>query len=361
MKEKLIQSIEKIKSDQNIESYSEDMIKQSVVLRLISILGWDIYDVNEVYPEYPIEGTKLDYSLIVGNVNKYFIEVKRAKEDLSQHEQQLVGYFSKHGVRLATLTNGLTWWFYLPLTEGTWKNKKFYTIDLTEQDVGDVAERFVQLLSKQNIESSHSAKVAEELLKSRRTKEVIVKTLPEAWNRVISEPDELVVDIVIETVEKLCGHKPSQNTVLRFLFDHKKQFLIVEEKAEGGVRRGEKRPIVKPKGNRIPRVRVSKMILDKMEYNLRFPSVEILVNTAEWLITNGELSAKNCPIKTSNRSKRNLVHTIPNHDHRGFLNGKQLSNGLWIECHNSTKQAVDLALGLLRHFGHSPPIIKFIE
>jgi len=216
---------------------------------------------------------------------------------------------------------------------------------LTEQDVEGISLRFIQLLSKENVQSGNSVKEAEDLLKSRKTKEVINNTLPEAWNRVISEPDEIIVELVLEKVESLCGHKPSQNVIKKFFDRHKAQFSISEEVPKVEVTRDKKAVVTKRE--RIPTRRANRMILNGIEYDIRYPSVEILVNTAEWLISKKKLGSQDCPIKFPSRSVRNLVNTRPEHDHRGFLGGKQLSNGLWIECHNSIPHGIDLAIKLL--------------
>ena len=62
-----------------------------------------------------------------------FIEVKRARVNLEDHQQQLLEYCFQEGVRLAVLTNGRTWWLYLPLQAGSWEQRRFLTIDLESQ------------------------------------------------------------------------------------------------------------------------------------------------------------------------------------------------------------------------------------
>ena len=73
-------------------------------------MGWDIFNVDEVIPEYPVGDTKIDYALKTGRYNdKAFIEVKRIREDLERHQEQLLGYCFKEGVNFAILTNGIIW------------------------------------------------------------------------------------------------------------------------------------------------------------------------------------------------------------------------------------------------------------
>jgi len=361
MKENFLEAIEAVKKISEIEFYTEDDIKLYIVLRLLKILDWDIYNKNEVFNEYPVNGTKIDYCLIIRRINKYFIEVKRPKENLADHEEQLIGYCSHHGVKLATLTNGLTWWFYLPLTEGSWKEKKFFSIDILSQDSNDVADKFIDLLSKTNVQSGQALEVAEDLYKSRKKKLILGNTLPEAWNKIVSDPDEFLVDLMIETVEKLCGHKPSEDMVKSFLVTYKERFIIAEERPKPISRMVKLKTIERSQKSKTITARADKpkqMILNNTTYNLSKPSWEILVNTANWLIKQGKLTSKNCPVVVG--PKRYLVHTIPEHGHRRFMAGRKLSNGLWIECHWSYTDAIKHAYTLIEQLGYSQSTLKII-
>ena len=92
-----------------------------------------------------------------------FIEAKKPGEDLEDqnHQEQLLDYSFREAVDIAILTNGITWAFYLPRSRVDWKSGKFYTIDIVEQDLSDVAIKFVDLLSKSNIGSGRSLQNAE--------------------------------------------------------------------------------------------------------------------------------------------------------------------------------------------------------
>ncbi|MHC4792412.1 MAG: hypothetical protein ACYS8Y_13465 [Planctomycetota bacterium] len=51
------------------------------------------------------------------------------------------------------MTNDVTWWFHLPLNEGSWEQRRFYTIDILEQDFNDITDRLVEFLSKARTDS----------------------------------------------------------------------------------------------------------------------------------------------------------------------------------------------------------------
>jgi len=219
MREKLLGLILQLKSDRRLVSFSEAATKQAIILRILSLIGWDTFNTDEVVPEYSIAGKKVDFSLRHSNTNKTFIEVKKIGEDLAkdQHQKQLLNYSFQEGVKLSVLTNGITWWFYLPLHEGSWEQRKFYTIEIYDQDAEDIVDRFIDYLAKENVVSGKAITNAEAIYKSRQKGYLIKETLPKAWNKLISEPDELLIDLIAESTEKLCGYKPDHSKVGDFI------------------------------------------------------------------------------------------------------------------------------------------------
>lgn len=217
MSEKLLQLVNQLKSDKRLVSFDEASTKQAVILRILSLIGWDTFNIDEVVPEYSIAGKKVDFSLRHSNANKTFIEVKKIGEDLERHQEQLLNYSFQEGVKLSILTNGITWWFYLPLHEGSWEQRKFYTIEIYDQNAEEIVGRFIDYLAKENVISGKAITNAEAIYESRQKKYLITETLPKAWNKLISEPDELLIDLIAESTEKLCGYKPDHSTVEDFI------------------------------------------------------------------------------------------------------------------------------------------------
>ncbi|HLG30534.1 MAG TPA: hypothetical protein VI387_10015 [Candidatus Brocadiales bacterium] len=226
MKEQLLSFIENIRVDKRINSFDEAATKQGIILPLLSKLGWDVFNIDEVKPEQEAGGGNVDYALRLNNSNKVFIEVKRPSEDLENHQEQLLDYSFKKGVKLAILTNGLTWWFYLPLHEGSWHERKFYTIDMLQQEPDDIANKFIDFLSKENINNGKAVENAENIYKGQQKQNILRETLHKAWNKIINEPDELLLDLINDTTEKLCGYKADSELIEQFLSTNKSQFLL---------------------------------------------------------------------------------------------------------------------------------------
>lgn len=228
MSEQLVLFIQKLKANPNISSYSEDAARQAIVLPILHLLGWDTYNVDEVFPEFFIGNGRVDYCLRANN-KRVFLEAKKPSEELDRHQEQLLRYAFQEGVKLAILTNGITWSFYLPLKEGSWENRLFYTIDLFEQDPNEVADKFFTFLSKQNVTLGNAIKNAETILEGKRKHEIIEETIPEAWNKIVGEMDTILIDLISELTAKLCGFQPTHDQVKEFFRQYGDRFLLLPQ------------------------------------------------------------------------------------------------------------------------------------
>ncbi|MBN2020233.1 MAG: hypothetical protein JW749_08415 [Sedimentisphaerales bacterium] len=215
--EKLIAFIENLKSNRNVTNFDEAATKQGIILPILQMLGWNIFDIDEVMPEFSTGDGRVDYSLKLDGYNKVFIEAKKTSEDLENHEEQLLSYSFREGVEIAALTNGITWSFYLPTKKGDWKERKFFTIDLVQQEPRDAASKFVELLLKTNVLSGTALENADRIYRDRQRKAKVEQALPDVWVKLISEPDPLLIDLLSEATEKQSGFKPDIETVKNFL------------------------------------------------------------------------------------------------------------------------------------------------
>ena len=211
------------------ESFNEDRTKLGIVLPILRRLGWNTEDVDEVYPEFSVEHRRVDYALVLEGRPAVFIEAKRPSEDLDNesHEEQLLDYSFRQTVDLAVLTNGLSWSFYLPREGDDWRSRKFYTIDITEQDETDASSRLTELLSKANTCSGKALESAKRIFKGKVRKDAIRDTWPKAWNKIVREPDSLLAELLAETTEKLCGFKPDEAEAAEFIREHQDRLVLM--------------------------------------------------------------------------------------------------------------------------------------
>ena len=217
MAESITEAVRQITSTVLTTSLDESATKQSVVLRMLGLCGWDLFDPSQVTPEYTVGNRRVDYALMPGTANAVFIEVKRLGETLANHQQQLLEYCFQEGVRLAVLTNGQTWWLYLPLQPGSWAERRFLAIDLTSQEPSTVERWFTEYLSQENVSDGRAVRNAEDLVQSLQRVEIANRAIIEAWNQIVATPDDLLVDLVLETTVRICGIAPEREMVEQFL------------------------------------------------------------------------------------------------------------------------------------------------
>ena len=225
MEKKIVSFINDLKSNKKLAAFDEAATKQAVVLRLLSFLGWDIFDVEQVYPDYSANSSNVSYALRIKNSNKVFIEVKRVHSKLDNHQKTLVNLASREGVNLAVLTNGTIWWFYLISANGSWQRKWFYSIDLIKQKPDAFVPNLMDLLSKTKVAKGQSLKAAKSLFQRKRQK-LAANFLPEAWNQIISQPNKIFVELLSEQTEKLCRYKVDTKSIQKFLDKHKDKWLV---------------------------------------------------------------------------------------------------------------------------------------
>ena len=110
---------------------NEAAVSQSIVRRLLGTLGWPIYDPQVVYPEYTVEGRRVDYALChPASKPRIFVEVKAVGKS-EDAERQLFEYAFHMGVPLAVLTDGREWSFFLPAGAGSYDERRIYKLDLS--------------------------------------------------------------------------------------------------------------------------------------------------------------------------------------------------------------------------------------
>lgn len=203
--------------ESEIINIDEAKLKQSTILRIFSLLGWDIFNHKEIIPEYTISGKKVDYALSVKDIPKVFIEVKRPGENLSNHQEQLLNYAFMQGIRLAVLTNGLTWWFYLPLQEANWEQRKFDSIDITRENPETTATKFTDYLSKTNIENEKAIETATRTYRDQKRKRVLDEAFPQAWDMVVNANNPEFLDLLNINIEGITGFRATQENLEKYV------------------------------------------------------------------------------------------------------------------------------------------------
>lgn len=113
--EELNTHIEKIRS-RLPHIKGEEATKQALVIPLLQVLGYDVFDPREVKPEYVADFAvkkggqfeKIDYAIFMNGSPAIFIECKPLGSSLEDHNGQLSRYFnSAPSVKVAVITDGV--------------------------------------------------------------------------------------------------------------------------------------------------------------------------------------------------------------------------------------------------------------
>ena len=332
----------------------------SVVLRILNALSWDTYNLREVSPEYSVENKWVDYALLIGNTPQVFIEVKKGGEPLEKHQEQLLNYAFRQGVKIAILTNGVIWWFYLPLRGGSWKQRKFDAVELNNQDKEDITRNFLNFLSKENISSGNAVQNAEDLYERNEKKEEISTTLPKAWNQLVSEPDDLLVELLADKTNELCGHKPHENEVEQFMSAHLQNIRVTSPPvAVEPIPTPEPKPSDRRKGKKRKAFTVTKptaFTFKREPYEVKSWK-EMLVRLCEILYTAHEDQFEKKVLEM--KSPRGLPYFSKNPD---TLKNARMISGTVIYVGTGTRgsrSAPKFAKNLIVHFGYDENDLLF--
>lgn len=199
------------------EFSNEQAIKQGVVLRILSSLGWDSFDTTVVWPEYSVPPRRVDYALCSPPKKPaVFIEVKQPGQT-DTADKQLFEYAFHEGVPLAVLTDGQTWSFYLPSGQGSYEDRRVYRLDLLERNPTEAVEKLERYLQQSRVASGAALEAAQSDYKSRSRQQQARAVIPEAWKELVDADDSRLMDLISEATERRIGVQPARADIIDFL------------------------------------------------------------------------------------------------------------------------------------------------
>ena len=162
---------------------NEESTKMSMIVPFFQLLGYDVFNPAEFYPEYTTDvgikkGEKVDYAILSNETPEILIECKWCGEELTKHDSQLFRYFGTSPAKFAILTNGLCYKFYTDLEEANKMDlTPFLEIDMC--NVKDAAINALKKFRKDTFDKDSIFSVASELKYSALIKEWFKKQFEE--------------------------------------------------------------------------------------------------------------------------------------------------------------------------------------
>ena len=185
---------------------NEQATKMALIAPFIQSLGYDIFNPNEVMPEFSADlpgikqGERVDYAVLEDGQPKILVEAKSYNVDLKNAEKgQLSRYFHVTKARIGILSNGRSFLFFSDLdNQNLMDEKPFAEIDLFDLKAAPLDQ--IKQLSKTMFDLETLLSSAERLKYLRGVKEEIKAEL--------SEPSEWLVREMarrVHTAERVSG------------------------------------------------------------------------------------------------------------------------------------------------------------
>ena len=164
----------------------------------LSILGYDIFNPEEVTPEFTADigrkkKEKVDYAIMKDGKPLILIEVKNHSEELDNHTNQLVRYFTVTDAKFAILTNGIEYRFFSDLEEkNKMDDKPFLVIDLENLKEKDIKE--LEKFKKENLNVDSIISMA--------SRQKYIREIQQIFRQEIQEPSDEFVRFFASRIRK---------------------------------------------------------------------------------------------------------------------------------------------------------------
>lgn len=198
---------------------SEAAISTGIVLRVLRALNWQDHDTEVVWPEYTTMNGRVDFALCdPPSKPKVFVEVKRhGMAHAKDAVRQALHYAFDEGVTFVVLTDGQTWSFYLPTERGSYEDRRVLKLDLCERSLHTSSASLIRYLEHGRVVSGDAIESARKEYRDRTNRDTALRTLPEAWSRLVRTGDESLVRVIADAVESQAKVRPGNADVLEFL------------------------------------------------------------------------------------------------------------------------------------------------
>ena len=192
------------------EYQNEEHVRLALVCRLLSKVGWNIWDPNEVNTEFPPipteDRTRVDIALFADEFSpSIFIEVKavgKIGRSLPEIERQVRDYNRNNTALFSIITDGRIWRFYYSQTGGEFHHKCFKKCDLIDDDLEDLEQTFFLFFGEENILNERAEDQAQKYLQLTKMQKAVQDCLAQAKRMVQSPPYPTLPQAVVDLLEQ---------------------------------------------------------------------------------------------------------------------------------------------------------------
>lgn len=291
---------------------NEMLTRYALIDPLLRELGWDTEDPDVVVPEYRSDGGRPDYALHKEGKPIIMLEAKSLDTPLKDAVKQVINYCMHDGTEYSAVTDGRRWEIYethkpVPIDE-----KRITSFDLKDLSVAEVCLKVLALWRPSVISG-----------------QITVGATP-----VIGLPDDQQSTTEPQPSEVTSGQPISLSL-------NEVEWVPLSE-------------LENKKGHPSP----TEIMFPDGSHALLKHQYKMLTKVVRWLIENGHLSEKQCPIPLGPQSKKSLVDVEPvNFDGTSFSNPKK-EGSLHINTHGNLQNKIARVKRLIEHVGQDPDQFK---
>ena len=88
---------------------------------------------------------------------------------------------------------------------------------MLERKIEESTFRFLRYLSFDNVKEGKAFEFAREDYKDISKKRRVKENIPLAWEKLLEEKDEILIDVISDKVESICGYKASETQIIQYL------------------------------------------------------------------------------------------------------------------------------------------------
>ena len=249
---------------------------------------------------------------------------------------QLFEYAFHKGVPLVILTDGQEWHFYLPAEEGDYQERRAYKLDLLERETSESSYRLNRYLSREVVMSGTALELARSDYQDNSRRREMDRVFPGAWDNLLNEADESLVDLLADKVEDLCGYRPDPETCITFLTNLTSNASPRKAAAPATTLHQQSAPSPVPN---VPAIRIDQrgFVLHGRLHPCRF-AIDVMVSIFDELIETDPTFPERFAARKHGRTRRYLSQSkhglFPNNPDFADDHSRELRCGWFIDTNN---------------------------
>ncbi len=200
------------------EIYQRRSDVASAVGRLLTALGWDVFDPRQVSRNYPTGNQRLDFALFpTADRPLVVIDTRKGTGPRVGGATILLEFCRGQDIPLAVLTNARRWLLYSASGSAGNGDGCFLQLDLLDEAPPDVAQHLTRHLARSQVESGRAQAAAEAALEEIRGQSRAARSFEPVLRTMVEGPDDSLVDLFCARVEETSGARPARDAASVFL------------------------------------------------------------------------------------------------------------------------------------------------